>query len=249
MTGPDPKTLPDGDIADDRFRLIFTCCHPALPPETRVALALRTLLGLTTPEIARAFLVPELTVAQRLSGPRRQSGPPGSPTWCRRPASCRSGSAVSWRCCTCCSTRATAHPPAPHPVRPELSAEAIRLTRLLLALLPGESETVGLLALNGRPNDSRRGARTDASGDPAPLPEQDRTRWDRDAIDEGLHLLAAATHPAEQPGPYLLQAEIAACHASAACPADTDWAAIPGCMRSSPFCCPPRWLNSTAPSL
>jgi RNA polymerase sigma-70 factor, ECF subfamily len=109
-------------------------------------------------------------------------------------------------------------------VRPELIAEAIRLTRLLLALLPGEPETVGLLALMLL-NDSRRGARTDASGDPVPLPEQDRTRWDREAIDEGLHLLATAVGR-EQPGPYLLQAEIAACHAGAARTEDTDWATI-----------------------
>jgi len=109
-------------------------------------------------------------------------------------------------------------------IRPELNAEAIRLTRLLLTLQPGEPEIAGLLALMLL-NDSRRGARTDASGDPVPLPEQDRTRWDRDAIDEGLRLLAAAAGR-EQPGPYLLQAQIAACHASAARPEDTDWAAI-----------------------
>jgi RNA polymerase sigma-70 factor (ECF subfamily) len=221
---PGPPTAPDGDISDDRLRLIFTCCHPALPPEARVALTLRTLTGLTTPEIARAFLVPEPTMAQRLVRAKKKIQAAAIP-YRVPPASLLperlSGVLAVLYLLFNEGYRASSGADL---VRPELIAEAIRLTRLLLTLQPGEPEIAGLLALMLL-NDSRRGARTDASGDPVPLPEQDRTRWDRDAIDEGLRLLAAAADR-EQPGPYLLQAEIAACHASAARPEDTDWAAI-----------------------
>jgi RNA polymerase sigma-70 factor (ECF subfamily) len=221
---PGPPAAPDGDISDDRLRLIFTCCHPALPPEARVALTLRTLTGLTTPEIARAFLIPEPTMAQRLVRAKKKIQAAAIP-YRVPPASLLperlSGVLAVLYLLFNEGYRASSGADL---VRPELSAEAIRLTRLLLTLQPGEPETAGLLALMLL-NDSRRGARTDASGDLVPLPEQDRTRWDGDAIDEGLRLLAAAADR-EQPGPYLLQAEIAACHASAARPEDTDWAAI-----------------------
>jgi RNA polymerase sigma-70 factor (ECF subfamily) len=219
-----PSAAADGDIPDDRLRLIFTCCHPALPPEARVALTLRTLTGLTTSEIAAAFLVPEPTMAQRLVRAKKKIQAAAIP-YRVPPASLLperlSGVLAVLYLLFNEGYRASSGADL---VRPELSAEAIRLTRLLLTLLPGEPETAGLLALMLL-NDSRRGARTDAAGNPVPLPEQDRTRWDRDAIDEGLRLLTTAG-PEHQPGPYLLQAEIAACHASAARSEDTDWAAI-----------------------
>jgi len=221
---PGPPAASDGGISDDRLRLIFTCCHPALPAEARVALTLRTLTGLTTPEIARAFLVPEPTMAQRLVRAKKKIQAAAIP-YRVPPASLLperlSGVLAVLYLLFNEGYRASSGAGL---VRPELIAEAIRLARLLLTLQPGELETADLLALMLL-NDSRRGARTDAAGDPVPLPEQDRTRWDRDAIDEGLRLLAAAADR-EQPGPYLLQAEIAACHASAARPEDTDWAAI-----------------------
>jgi len=218
---PGPPAASDGGISDDRLRLIFTCCHPALPAEARVALTLRTLTGLTTPEIARAFLVPEPTMAQRLVRAKKKIQAAAIP-YRMPPASLLperlSGVLAVLYLLFNEGYRASSGAGL---VRPELIAEAIRLARLLLTLQPGELETADLLALMLL-NDSRRGARTDAAGDPVPLPEQDRTRWDRDEIDEGLRLLAVAADR-EQPGPYLLQAEIAACHDSAATHAETDW--------------------------
>ena len=218
------QPVQEGPVRDDRLRLIFTCCHPALATAAQVALTLRLLGGLTTAEIARAFLVPEPTMAQRLVRAKKKIQAAGIP-YRVPPASLLperlSGVLAVLYLLFNEGYRASSGADL---VRPELIAEAIRLTRLLLTLQPGEPETAGLLALMLL-NDSRRGARTDAAGAPVPLPEQDRTRWDRDAVDAGLRLLAAAAD-GEQPGLYLLQAEIAACHASAVRPEDTAWAAI-----------------------
>ena len=219
--GPAAET---GGIADDRLRLIFTCCHPALPLEARVALTLRTLAGLTTAEIARAFLVAEQTMAQRLVRAKKKIQlariPYRVPSAELLPERLAGVLAVLYLLFNESYTASS----GADLIRPELSAEAIRLTRLLTALMPGEPETAALLALMLL-QDSRRTARTDESGAPVPLPEQDRTRWDRAEIEEGLRILASI--PAQEHwGPYRIQAYIAACHARAGQSEDTDWAVI-----------------------
>jgi RNA polymerase sigma-70 factor (ECF subfamily) len=220
----EPPATQAGGIADDRLRLIFTCCHPALPLEARVALTLRTLAGLTTAEIARAFLVSEPAMAQRLVRAKRKIRtariPYRVPSASLLPERLAGVLAVLYLLFNESYTASS----GPDLVRPELSAEAIRLTRLLTALLPGEPETAGLLALMLL-QDSRRIARTDESGAPVPLAEQDRDRWNRPEIEEGLRILASIPGR-EQLGAYRIQAQIAACHAHADQPDDTDWAAI-----------------------
>ena len=219
----------DSRLADDRLRLVFTCCHPALAMDARVALTLRTLGGLTTPEIARAFLVPEATLAQRLVRAKRKIRDAGIPY--RVPPD----DLLAERLDGVLSVlylvfnegySATAGDAL---VRRELCAEAIRLARLVAELMPDQQETVGLLALLLL-QDSRRDARVGPDGSLALLEDQDRERWDRGEIAEGLALvdraLAAALAGGLRPGPYLLQAAIAAGHARAGRADETDWRAI-----------------------
>ena len=220
----------EGGLADDRLRLIFTCCHPALPLEARVALTLRTLGGLTTPEIARAFLVPEATLAQRLVRAKRKIREAGIPY--RVPL----GGELPERLDSVLATLylvfnegylASAGDTA---VRHDLCAEAIRLATLLAELMPDRPETHGLLALLLL-QDSRREARIGADGSIALLEEQDRTRWDRAEIARGVAALdrgfaAAALRSHASVGRYLLQAAIAAEHARTVDGAPTDWRAI-----------------------
>ncbi len=214
----------DANIEDDRLRLIFTCCHPALSVELQVALTLRTLVGLTTTEIARAFLVPEPTMAQRLVRAKRKIRNAGIPY--RVPAAPQLPQRTSSVLAVIylLFNEGYAATEGADLLRRALCDEAIRLGRMLADLMPDEPEVLGLLALMIL-HDARRAARLDDAGDLVPLEHQDRTRWDRAAIAEGVAVLDSATRRA-QPGPYQHQARIAACHASAAAAADTDWAAI-----------------------
>ncbi|MEU7884405.1 DUF6596 domain-containing protein [Microbispora bryophytorum] len=212
------------DVPDDRLRLIFTCCHPALALEARVALTLRTLAGLGTTEIARAFLVGEQAMAKRLARAKqkiRHAGipyrvPPAHLLPERLPAVL----AVLYLLFNE-GYSATAGADL---VRHDLAAEAIRLARVLVRLMPDEPEAAGLLALMLL-HHARRAARLDEAGDLVVLEDQDRGRWDAGLIADGVALLDGTLRRG-RPGPYQVQAAIAACHATAARPEDTDWAQI-----------------------
>ncbi|NUR09396.1 MAG: sigma-70 family RNA polymerase sigma factor [Nocardioidaceae bacterium] len=213
--------------SDDRLALLFTCCHPALPPAGRVALTLRTVSGLSTREVARAFLVSEATMSQRLLRTRNKIAHAGISfrvppphRWAERTAGVlavvyllfNEGYAAT----------------EGEGLRDDLAREALTLSRLVAELLPDHDEAHALRALLLL-QDSRRAARTDAAGDLVPMEEQDRSRWDRQMVTDGLAALEAAWRSGNPAGPYRLQAEIAAVHATAATYADTDWARVVAC--------------------
>ena len=219
--------LPGDDLAaeqDDTLTLLFLCCHPALAPASQIALTLRAVGGLTTAEIARAFLVPEPTMAQRISRAKQRIkasgtgfGMPSRPEHSDRLP-------VVLHVLYLIFNEGYTASSGPGVHRTELTAEAIRLTRAVHALLPGDGEVTGLLALMLL-TDARRAARTRPDGTPVPLAEQDRSRWDAEAIGEGTALISRALATAS-PGPYQVQAAIAAVHDEAARAQDTDWPQI-----------------------
>jgi RNA polymerase sigma-70 factor (ECF subfamily) len=222
--------IAERELPDDRLRLIFTACHPALAPEARVALTLRTLGGLTTAEIGRALLTSETAMAQRLVRAKRKIRD------AKIPYEVPAGPALAERLPSVLATlylifnEGYAAAQSDELIRRELCAEAIRLTRVLAGILPDDREAAGLLALMLL-HDARREGRTDSSGEIIRLTDQDRSLWDRAQIAEGLRLTAFALGPrrptgAGPPGPYALQAAIAACHAGAPSADDTDWTRI-----------------------
>ncbi|WP_433177121.1 RNA polymerase sigma factor [Actinoallomurus sp. CA-150999] len=221
---PGDEAVDESGVPDDRLRLIFTCCHPALALEARVALTLRTLAGLTTAEIARAFLVPEQTMAKRLVRAKQKIRNAGIP-YRVPPAHLlpeRTGGVLA--VLYLLFNEGYAASAGADLMRHDLCAEAIRLGRLLVRLMPDEPEAPGLLALMLL-HHARRAARVDDTGTLVTLEDQDRTRWDRGEIDEGAAILEGALRRG-RPGPFQIQAAIAACHATAADAADTDWAQI-----------------------
>jgi RNA polymerase sigma factor (sigma-70 family) len=222
---PPDVTEPD-EIPDDRLRLIFTCCHPALPAESRVALTLRLVGGLSTVEIARAFLAPEPTIAQRLVRAKRAIRDGGFPYEVPEGLELAGRLAPALAVLYLIFNEGYAAHSGQDLLRGELCEEAIRLGRVLAELMPDQPEVLGLLALMEL-QASRAAARTDADGNLVLLEDQDRLRWDRTRIGRGLALLErAGARGNAGAGPYQLQAAIAACHARAASWEATDWERI-----------------------
>ena len=220
----DRGTPDESGISDDRLRLIFTCCHPALALEARVALTLRTLAGLTTVEIARAFVVSEETMAKRLVRAKQKIREAGIPYRVPPAHLLPERTTAVLSVLYLLFNEGYSATAGADLVRSNLCSEAIRLARTLSVLMPDEPEALGLLALMLL-HDARRDARLDPSGDVVTLEDQDRSLWVEDEIEQGARALEEALR-ARRPGPYQLQAAIAACHATAPDAAVTDWSEI-----------------------
>jgi RNA polymerase sigma-70 factor, ECF subfamily len=233
------ETAMDDDVGDDLLRLIFIACHPILPTEARVALTLRLLGGLTTDEIARAFLQPEPTIAQRIVRAKRSLSEKNVPFEVPRGAELGKRLASVLEVVYLIFNEGYSATAGDDAIRPALCEEAMRLGRVLARLAPDEPEVHGLVALM-EINASRNAARTSATGEPVLLLEQDRGRWNTLLINRGLSALQRAQSLSEAPGPYVLQASITACHARAHTPEATDWPRIAalyaelGALRPSP---------------
>jgi predicted RNA polymerase sigma factor len=222
---PDPDSALDDDIGDDMLRLMFTACHPLLSTEARVALTLRLLGGLTTPEIARAFLVPEPTIAQRIVRAKRTLAEAKVPFEVPRGSERADRLASVLEVIYLIFNEGYTATAGEEWTRPVLCEDALRLGRILAELDPAESEVHGLVALM-EIQASRLHARTGPGGEPILLLDQNRARWDQLLIHRGLAALERAQSLGGTVGPYALQAAIAACHARAREAADTDWAQI-----------------------
>jgi len=225
LATPDLDAALDNPVSDDLLRLVFIACHPVLPGEARVALTLRLLGGLTTGEIARAFLVPEATVAQRIVRAKRTLAEAQVPFEVPRGPELVERLSSVLEVIYLIFNEGYSATAGEDWIRPALCEDALRLGRILAGLAPTEPEVHGLVALM-EIQASRLRARTSPAGEPILLLDQDRTRWDRLLIQRGLMALGRALALGGASGPYVLQAAIAACHARAVTAADTDWARI-----------------------
>ena len=225
LAAPDLDAAIDDAIGDDLLRLVFVACHPVLSTEARVALTLRLLGGLTTDEIARAFLVPEATIAQRIVRAKRTLAEKGVPFEVPRGADLASRLSSVLEVVYLIFNEGYSATAGDDWVRPALCDDALRLGRVISGLMPGEPEVHGLVALM-EIQASRLHARVGPGGEPVLLPDQDRARWDRLLIRRGLAALERAEALGGAHGPYALQAAIAACHARASAAEETDWQRI-----------------------
>jgi RNA polymerase sigma-70 factor, ECF subfamily len=224
IAAEEPETLDDGGLPDDRLRLLFTCCHPAIAAPAQMALALRTLCGLSTREISRAFLESEATTAQRLVRAKKKIAEARIPYIVPSREELPDRLSAVLTAIYLVFNEGYSASAGESLLRPDLSSEAIRLARLLVSLLPAEPEALGILALMLL-HDARRDARVGGDGALVPLEEQDRSRWDRAKIIEGLDILERAIAMRRR-GPYQLQAAIAALHSKASTAVSTDWPQI-----------------------
>ena len=225
MQVPDLAAAMDDTIGDDMLRLVFIACHPVLSTEAQVALTLRLLGGLTTDEIARAYLVPEATIAQRVVRAKRTLSDAHAPFEVPRGADFKARLSSVLQVIYLIFNEGYSASSGDDWMRPALCEDALRLGRILAELVPNEAEAHGLVALMEL-QASRTKARVGPAGEPILLLEQDRAKWDRLLIQRGLAALARAQKVSSEPGPYVIQAEIAACHARARTGDDTDWAKI-----------------------